>query len=55
MAEAAREGGLSETYEAGTVAEAAELLLKIAKSGDAVLVKGSRSARMEQVIQIFES
>ena len=54
IAEAARNAGLQNTSVARSTAEAAELLGEIAAPGDLVLVKGSRSARTERVIEAFE-
>jgi len=53
MAEAARAAGLENTTEVATPEEAAELLAETAASGDLVLVKGSRSARTERVLEAF--
>lgn len=53
IAEAARAGGVGHILTAGTGAEAAAFLRAIAREGDTVLVKGSRSARMENVIAAF--
>ncbi len=50
---AACEGGVGKTLNAETVEEAAVMLRKIARTGDVVLVKGSRGARMERVIEAF--
>ncbi len=55
LARAARDAGCRDVSEARDALEAARLLRTIAKSGDVVLVKGSRSARMEQVIGGFNS
>jgi len=55
IAEAAREAGLSRIHEVGDTASAARMLASLARPGDMVLVKGSRSARMETVIQHFET
>ncbi len=55
IAEAAREAGMSRIHEVGDTASAARMLGSLARHGDLVLVKGSRSARMETVIQHFEN
>jgi len=49
----ARASGLKEIHETSGTDEAAALLRQIAHEGDIVLVKGSRSARMERVIDNF--
>ena len=54
IAEAARNAGLQNISIARSTGEAAELLREIAVPGDLVLVKGSRSARTERVIEAFE-
>ena len=54
IARAARASGLENTTVVRSTSEAAELLGQIAKPGDLILVKGSRSARTEQVIEAFE-
>lgn len=53
IAESAREHGAAQIFTADTTAEAAALLREIAREGDTVLVKGSRSARMETVLEAF--
>src|SRR6266481_5572179 len=53
IARAARAGGLAKTTAVRSTSEAAELLGEIAEPGDLILVKGSRSARTEQVIEAF--
>ncbi len=53
MAETARASGLREIHETATTDEAAEVLRHLARAGDIVLVKGSRAARMERVIENF--
>ena len=53
LTETARASGVAEVYETGDVFEAAAVLRRLAKAGDIVLVKGSRSARMERVIENF--
>jgi UDP-N-acetylmuramyl pentapeptide synthase len=47
MATAARDAGLGRVHEVDDTAAAARMLSQLARAGDMVLVKGSRSARME--------
>jgi UDP-N-acetylmuramyl pentapeptide synthase len=54
IANAARRAGLTNVASAKSTSEAAELLADVAEPGDLVLVKGSRSARTERVIEAFE-
>lgn len=54
IAEAARNAGLPNTSVVRSTSEAAQLLGEIAVPGDLVLVKGSRGARTEHVIETFE-
>jgi UDP-N-acetylmuramyl pentapeptide synthase len=51
IASAARESGLGRVHEVEDTAAAARMLSQLARSGDIVLVKGSRSARMEEIFQ----
>jgi len=53
MAEAARKSGLEKSEAVASTNEAAELLGEIATAGDLVLVKGSRAARTERVLEEF--
>jgi UDP-N-acetylmuramoyl-tripeptide--D-alanyl-D-alanine ligase len=53
LSHAARSAGLSDLYEATAPPDAAQILRDLAHEGDIVLVKGSRAARMEQVIGEF--
>lgn len=53
LAEAAREAGLGRTHEVEDTAAAARMLAQLAKPGDIVLVKGSRTAQMENVLKSF--
>jgi len=53
IAEAARNGGCSDVRETAGNEEASELLMKVASPGDLVLLKGSRSARMEEILSQF--
>jgi UDP-N-acetylmuramoyl-tripeptide--D-alanyl-D-alanine ligase len=54
IAEAARNAGLPNTSVVRSTSEAAQLLGEIAAPGDLILVKGSRGAHTEQVIETFE-
>jgi len=53
IARAAEKAGLQKSQAVGSTSEAAELLLNIAAPGDLVLIKGSRLARTENVIEAF--
>jgi UDP-N-acetylmuramoyl-tripeptide--D-alanyl-D-alanine ligase len=53
LTETARAGGLKEIHETSSAEEAAAVLRRIAQEGDIILVKGSRAARMERVIENF--
>jgi len=55
IAEGARTAGLDKVSSVPSTAEATKLLGEIAEPGDLVLIKGSRAARTEQVIQQFGS
>ncbi|HEY2681511.1 MAG TPA: UDP-N-acetylmuramoyl-tripeptide--D-alanyl-D-alanine ligase [Candidatus Udaeobacter sp.] len=55
IAEGARIGGLNKVLSARSTGEAAKLLGEIAEPGDLVLIKGSRAARTEEVIEQFGS
>ena len=50
---AAQKAGLKNSRCVDSPNEAAEILGKIASSGDLILVKGSRSAGMERVLEQF--
>jgi UDP-N-acetylmuramoyl-tripeptide--D-alanyl-D-alanine ligase len=54
MAKAAEKAGLEKTSAVRSTSEAADLLGEIAQPGDLVLIKGSRLARTEQVIEAFK-
>jgi UDP-N-acetylmuramoyl-tripeptide--D-alanyl-D-alanine ligase len=54
IAEAARNAGLPNSSVVRSTSEAAQLLGEIAAPGDLILVKGSRGAHTEQVIERFE-
>ena len=45
--------GLGDVHQAGDTAEAARLLRELTRPGDAVVIKGSRAARMERVLEDF--
>jgi UDP-N-acetylmuramoyl-tripeptide--D-alanyl-D-alanine ligase len=53
--EAAQRAGLKRAVAVETTEAAAEMLDQIAKPGDLVLVKGSRTARTEKVLEAFRS
>jgi UDP-N-acetylmuramoyl-tripeptide--D-alanyl-D-alanine ligase len=53
MAEAARHAGNVEVHSVADTGEAAKLLRELARPGDAVVLKGSRAARMERVLEDF--
>lgn len=53
IAQAAGKSGLEKSAAVGSAIEAAEMLADIAAPGDLVLIKGSRSARTEQVLEEF--
>src|SRR5215475_11252102 len=55
IAEGARSAGLAKVSSVRSTGEAVDLLGQIAESGDLVLIKGSRAARTEEVIQQFGS
>jgi UDP-N-acetylmuramoyl-tripeptide--D-alanyl-D-alanine ligase len=55
IAQAARTAGLDKVFSAQSTSEAARLLGEIAAPGDLVLIKGSRAARTEEVIEQFGS
>jgi UDP-N-acetylmuramoyl-tripeptide--D-alanyl-D-alanine ligase len=55
IVEVAKRAGLDNSSTVASTAEAAELLAKIARPGDLVLIKGSRLARTERVIDAFRN
>jgi UDP-N-acetylmuramyl pentapeptide synthase len=55
IARAAKDAGLEKTAIVESTSQAADLLGEIAAPGDLVLVKGSRLARTEQVIEGFRN
>jgi UDP-N-acetylmuramoyl-tripeptide--D-alanyl-D-alanine ligase len=55
IAEAAKRAGLDKSSTVASTAEAAELLAKLVGPGDLVLIKGSRLAHTEQVIDAFRN
>ncbi len=55
IAHGAKDAGLKNTAIVESTAEAAQLLGEIAAPGDLVLVKGSRLARTERVIEAFRN
>ena len=54
-AEAAKNGGVSQVLQFPNIEEAARSLQAMAKPGDLVLVKGSRTARMERIVEALEA
>ncbi len=55
IARAARAAGLAKTDSVLDAAAAAELLAEETRAGDLVLLKGSRTARMERVLELFST
>src|SRR5438270_9483342 len=53
ISRAAKKAGLEKSSVVGSTSEAAELLLEMAAPGDLILIKGSRLARTEDVIEAF--
>jgi len=53
LSDTARAAGLKEVHTTVDTAEAVGVLRRLARKGDLVLVKGSRAARMERVIEDF--
>jgi UDP-N-acetylmuramoyl-tripeptide--D-alanyl-D-alanine ligase len=53
MAEEAERSGAREVRRADDTSSAARLLRELARPGDAVVIKGSRAARMERVLEDF--
>jgi len=53
IAQAAEHAGLEKSVAVRSTSEAADFLRKIAEPGDLVLIKGSRAARTEEVIEQF--
>jgi UDP-N-acetylmuramoyl-tripeptide--D-alanyl-D-alanine ligase len=53
IARAAEKAGLEKSVAVDSPEEAAELLAESASPGDLILIKGSRSARMERVLEAF--
>lgn len=53
LAEEAEKAGLSKVRRAADTTDAAKILRDLARPGDAVVVKGSRAARMERVLEDF--
>jgi len=51
IASAAREYGVKHTLTPDTTAEAAAILRSMARNGDTVLIKGSRSVKMETIVE----
>jgi UDP-N-acetylmuramoyl-tripeptide--D-alanyl-D-alanine ligase len=55
ISEAANSAGLTNARNVASAAEAADLLNEITSPGDLVLVKGSRTARTERVLEEFQN
>jgi UDP-N-acetylmuramoyl-tripeptide--D-alanyl-D-alanine ligase len=53
MAEEAEKAEANEVHRAADTGAAAKLLRELARPGDAVVIKGSRAARMERVLEEF--
>jgi len=55
MSSAARDAGVGRVHEVENTAAAARMLSQLARPGDLVLVKGSRSARMETIFEHLQN
>lgn len=55
ISDAAKRAGLENSSTVASTAEAAGLLVELAAPGDLILIKGSRLARTEQVIEAFRN
>ncbi len=53
IAEAAKKGGLIRTTQFGSASEAGAALARLARRGDAILVKASRATKLEDAIAVF--
>lgn len=53
LADEAAQAGCREVHRAADTSAAAKLLRELSRAGDAVVIKGSRSARMERVVEEF--
>jgi UDP-N-acetylmuramoyl-tripeptide--D-alanyl-D-alanine ligase len=53
LADEATQSGCREVHRAADTSAAAKLLRELSRAGDAVVIKGSRSARMERVVEEF--
>ena len=51
IAETAQRGGVGNVVRVGTTEEATSVLRDLARPGDLVLIKGSRSAKMERIVE----
>ena len=51
IAEEAERGGVAQVLRPANAQDAVQALREIAKPGDVVLVKGSRSAKMERIVE----
>lgn len=51
IAETAWSGGVEKVVKAATVEEATKVVRELAKAGDIVLIKGSRSEKMERIVE----
>ena len=54
IADAAWRGGVEKIVRTASTDEAAKTLRELAKPGDVVLIKGSRSAKMERIVEALQ-